>query len=176
MYADFRHTKTRINQSVYSKLNKKKKKLLTKIYFLFYSRKFIFNLKKKKKYWKYPCSFRNFDQPFSQHNLYHFFFFFHPIFNILSNTIITYQTHFFPFVVHHRRNNFLKKNGDKKVEASFDELVLIEFRWNRVGKSSEYARKDLFTRVLRDRNMERDRVQESVGDDIRGSKMPDESF
>lgn len=154
----------------------KKKKLLTKIYFLFYSRKFIFNLKKKKKVLKISLLVSKLWSTIFATQSIPFFFFFHPIFNILSNTIITYQTHFFPFVVHHRRNNFLKKNGDKKVEASFDELVLIEFRWNRVGKSSEYARKDLFTRVLRDRNMERDRVQESVGDDIRGSKMPDESF
>lgn len=53
----------------------KKKKLLTKIYFLFYSRKFIFNLKKKKSIENILARFETLINHF-RNTIYTIFFFF----------------------------------------------------------------------------------------------------
>lgn len=87
-------------------------------------------------------------------------FFFHPVFNILANTIITNQSRFFPFVVHRRRNNFWEKN----LEASFDDAGI---NWisleNRIGKWFECSWTFVYARVC-------EIEQESVGDEMSSSR------
>lgn len=70
--------------------------------------------------------------------------------------------------------------ADKKVEASFDELVLIESHWNRIEKSSECSDKGLFMRAFSgSKGMERDRA--GIASEMRfvvrkTTNLPGESF